>query len=39
MFAALLLISVAGILIFLFFTALSHLLLRRWHDSARRKEA
>ena len=39
MFAALLLISVAGILIFLFFTALSHLLLRRWHDSARSKEA
>jgi NitT/TauT family transport system permease protein len=39
MFAALLLISVAGILIFLFFTALSHLLLRRWHDSARGKEA
>ncbi|HLW89669.1 MAG TPA: ABC transporter permease subunit [Roseiarcus sp.] len=39
MFAALLLISVAGILIFLFFTALSHVLLRRWHDSARGREA
>jgi NitT/TauT family transport system permease protein len=38
MFAALLLISVTGILIFLFFTALSHLLLRRWHDSARPRE-
>ena len=39
MFAALLLISVAGIVIFLFFTALSYFLLRRWHDSARSKEA
>jgi NitT/TauT family transport system permease protein len=39
MFAALLLISVAGIMIFLFFTAVSHLLLRRWHDSARGREA
>ena len=38
MFAALLLISVTGILIFLFFTGLSHLLLRRWHDSARGQE-
>ncbi len=38
MFAALVLISVTGILIFLFFTALSHLLLRRWHDSARHRE-
>ncbi len=39
MFAALLLISVAGILIYLLLTALSNLLLRRWHDSARRREA
>ncbi|GGG36523.1 ABC transporter permease [Chelatococcus composti] len=39
MFAALFLISVAGILIFLIFTALSHLLLHRWHESARRREA
>ncbi len=39
MFAALLLISVAGIMIFLLTTALSHLLLRRWHDSARGREA
>ena len=38
MFAALTLISVAGILIFLFFTALSWLLLGRWHDSARKRE-
>jgi NitT/TauT family transport system permease protein len=38
MFAALVLISATGILIFLFFTALTHLLLRRWHDSARRAE-
>lgn len=39
MFAALTLISVTGILIFVFFTLLSHLLLGRWHDSARRREA
>jgi NitT/TauT family transport system permease protein len=38
MFAALLLISLTGILIFLFFSALSHVLLRRWHDSARNRE-
>lgn len=38
MFAALFLISVTGILIFLFFTGLSHLLLHRWHDSARGRE-
>ena len=35
MFAALLLLSVAGIAIFFALSALSHLLLRRWHDSAR----
>jgi NitT/TauT family transport system permease protein len=39
MFAALLLISVAGILIYVLLTAISNLLLRRWHDSARRREA
>ena len=39
MFAALVLISVAGIAIFLFFTALSRLLLGRWHDSVRTREA
>lgn len=38
MFAALVLISFTGILIFLFLTAISHLLLRRWHDSARHRE-
>jgi NitT/TauT family transport system permease protein len=39
MFAALVLICVTGILIFLFLTAISHLLLHRWHDSARKREA
>ncbi len=34
MFAALLLLSVAGIVIFFALSALSHLLLRRWHESA-----
>ncbi|MGH8639604.1 MAG: ABC transporter permease [Burkholderiales bacterium] len=34
MFAALLLLSVAGIVIFFTLSALSHLLLRRWHESA-----
>ncbi len=34
MFAALVLISVAGIAIYLFFTAISRALLGRWHDSA-----
>jgi len=34
MFAALLLLSVAGIVIFFLLSALSHLMLRRWHDSA-----
>ena len=38
MFAALVLISLAGIAIFLFFSALSWLLLGRWHDSARARE-
>jgi NitT/TauT family transport system permease protein len=38
MFAALLLISVSGIMIFLFFTALSYLLLRHWHESALQPE-
>ena len=39
MFAALVLISITGILIFLFFTLLSHLLLGRWHESARKTES
>ncbi len=34
MFAALLLISAAGIAIFLALSLISHLLLRRWHESA-----
>ncbi len=38
MFAALLLLSVAGIVIFLALSAFSHLLLRRWHESAVRRE-
>ena len=38
MFAALILISITGILIFLFFSILSHLLLRTWHESAIRTD-
>ncbi len=38
MFAALVLISLTGIAIFLFFSALSHVMLGRWHDSARTRE-
>ncbi|MDP4595094.1 MAG: ABC transporter permease [Beijerinckiaceae bacterium] len=38
MFAALVLVSITGIAIFLFFSALSWLLLSRWHDSARSRE-
>lgn len=38
MFAALVLISVSGILIFVFFTAVSKLALGRWHDSARTRD-
>ena len=38
MFAAVILISLTGILIFLAFSLLSHLLLRRWHESALRRE-
>jgi len=34
MFAALLLLSIAGIVIFFALSYLSHLLLRRWHESA-----
>jgi len=34
MFAALLLLSAAGIVIFFALTLLSHLILRRWHESA-----
>jgi NitT/TauT family transport system permease protein len=38
MFAALLLLSALGIIIFMVLTALQHLLLRRWHESAMRRE-
>jgi NitT/TauT family transport system permease protein len=38
MFAALLLLSVAGIVIFLALSLVSHLILRRWHESALRAE-
>ncbi|MFA5122100.1 ABC transporter permease [Zavarzinia sp.] len=38
MFAALALIAFAGIAIFALLTALSHLILRRWHESARTEE-
>jgi NitT/TauT family transport system permease protein len=34
MFAALLLLSVAGVVVFFALSLLSHLLLRRWHESA-----
>lgn len=39
MFAALLLLSIAGIAIFAMLSLLSHLLLRRWHESALAREA
>jgi NitT/TauT family transport system permease protein len=38
MFAALLMITGTGIQIFLVLTALSHLVLRKWHESAVRRE-
>ncbi|WP_438278912.1 ABC transporter permease [Nitrobacter sp.] len=38
MFAALLLLSVAGIVIYMCLAAVSHLMLRRWHESALRRE-
>ncbi len=38
MFAALLLLSLAGVAIFFVLSALSHLMLRRWHESAVRRE-
>jgi NitT/TauT family transport system permease protein len=38
MFAALVLISVAGIAIYLLLSLVSHLLLRRWHESALSEE-
>ena len=39
MFAALVLISVSGILLFLALSLLSHLCLRRWHESALKQES
>ena len=39
MFAALLLLSVTGIAIFFVLSLVSHLLLRRWHESALSREA
>jgi NitT/TauT family transport system permease protein len=38
MFAALLLLSAAGVVIFFALTAISHLVLRRWHESAVKRE-
>jgi NitT/TauT family transport system permease protein len=38
MFAALLLLSAAGIVIFVLLSAFSHLMLRRWHESAVSRE-
>ncbi|MBX6329239.1 MAG: ABC transporter permease [Pseudolabrys sp.] len=38
MFAALLLLSAAGIIIFFLLSGLSYLMLRRWHESAVRRE-
>jgi NitT/TauT family transport system permease protein len=38
MFAALLLISIAGVVIFLCLSLISHLCLRKWHESAIRRE-
>jgi NitT/TauT family transport system permease protein len=39
MFAALLLLSIAGIVIFFALSWLTHLALRRWHESAITREA
>ncbi len=38
MFAALLLLSLAGVVIFFILSAASHLILRRWHESAVKRE-
>jgi NitT/TauT family transport system permease protein len=38
MFAALVMVSMSGIIIFLVLSLVSHLLLRRWHESAVRRE-
>jgi len=38
MFAALVLLSVAGIVIYFALSLLSYLMLRRWHESAVRRD-
>jgi NitT/TauT family transport system permease protein len=38
MFAALLLLSIAGIVIFYLLASVNHLALRRWHESALERE-
>jgi len=38
LFAALLLLAVAGVAIFFVLSAISHLALRRWHESAISRE-
>jgi len=38
MFAAIILISITGILIFMVMSLISHLLLRKWHESALKRE-
>jgi len=38
MFAAVIMISITGVVIFMAFSLLSHLLLRKWHESAVRRE-
>ena len=38
MFAALVMVSMSGIVIFLILSFISHLLLRRWHESAVTRE-
>lgn len=39
LFAALVLLAIAGVTLFLLLAALSHALLRRWHESARAQDA
>jgi NitT/TauT family transport system permease protein len=39
MFAAVILISVTGVIIFMAFSLLSHMVLRNWHESAVRRES
>ena len=39
MFAALALVSASGIVIFLMLSLVSHLLLRRWHESELRRDS